>query len=322
VPGAAKQTRHSFETTMEDSIDRADVPQVEYRAWLVPHPATWKNYTCCPWATTIIAECVETGNLMCCPVTCKRWGCPFCARNKIRKLAYLTNGAKPNRWIRLGVDPAQHESPRQAWEKTSPMLPEACKILRKECGECEYLRVTELHESGFPHYHALLRSAYIPQRLLSDVWGRLAGAPVVWIAKIDSTFSSFRYLVKYLTKLHKIEWTDRHVSYSRNFFNPADRERMAFPERAIEERSEEHPWLWLSRRFPTSNIPVDSRGNYHLPEPFFGTPYQLTREDVGLPPLPSKHGSNDEPPLTSKSKYRQTEMVDRSDDEDYPTASF
>lgn len=269
---------------MEDYIQAADVPQVrEPLQWLTPRPETWKNYTCCPWAKSILQIDPETEDLLLTPVTCKRWGCIYCARRKIRKLAFLTNGAQPNRWIRLGVDPANHESPEAAWCATSPMLPECCKIIRKERGECEYLRVTELHESGWPHYHALLRSSYIPQKLLSDTWAKLTGAPVVWIAKIDQTFSTFRYLVKYLTKLHKIEWTDRHVSYSRGFFRPEDLEKMAYPEKTVIRRIDEHPWQWLANRYGEDTVGCDADGSYHLPYDFCGRPAELTRVNVGLP---------------------------------------
>ena len=119
----------------------------------------------------------ETGRAIVRPITCKHWGCSYCAPRKIRKLAFLTNGAKPNRWIRLGVNPAYYENGKDAWEKTSPKLPELCRKIRKERGECEYLRVCELHKSGMPHYHAMLRSSFIPQKALSEMWGALTGAP-------------------------------------------------------------------------------------------------------------------------------------------------
>ena len=254
--------------------------------WLVPHPSTWANYQTCPWAKSILVIDPENEDLVLCPVTCKRWGCPYCARKKIRKLAFLTNGATPNRWIRLGVDPAKYESPSSSLGRHLPEAPELCRLWRKEWGECEYLRVTELHQSGMPHYHALLRSCFVRQRWLSDTWAKLTGTPVVWIAKIDSTFSSFRYLVKYLTKLHKIEWTDRHVSYSRNFFRPEDLEKLAYPERAVEERIEEHPWLYLQRRYPGEQIGCDHRGNYILPYSFCGTPYDVDPASIGLPTPP------------------------------------
>jgi len=277
---------------VKDAVNDVDRPLDRPVRYLTPHPATWKNYSCCPWAKTIVAIDPETDSLVCCPVTCKRWGCPYCAARKIRKLAFLTNGAAPNRWIRLGVDPALYSGPREAWEKTSQQVPECCRLLRKmRTCEIEYLRVTELHQSGFPHYHALLRSGFIPQKQLSDTWARLTGAPVVWISKIDSTFSSFRYLVKYLTKLHKIEWTDRHVSYSKQFFREEDKEKLAFPEREITTRSDEHPWVWLLNRYANDEIGVDDNGCYHLPYDYCGTPGMYTRQDVGLPALKTEEKS-------------------------------
>ena len=302
---------------LEQKIADADRAADRKFGYLVPHPATWKNYQSCPWAKSILAIDPETNGPILCAVTCKRWGCPFCAAKKIRKLAYLTNGAEPNRWIRLGVQPENYDSPRAAWEHTSPQLPEVCRQLRvgPPAREVEYLRVTELHQSGYPHYHALLRSSYIPQKELSDRWAKLTGAPVVWIAKIDATFSSFRYLVKYLTKLHKIEWTDRHVSYSKNFFRAEDREKMAFPERTITERSDEHPWLYLSRRFPGETIAVDDRGVYHLPYSFCGIPADIGRRELDLPPLPDQEEENADVP-------RPTQLKAFNTAEDYHTGGF
>lgn len=299
-----------------DSIAAADKPQDVPIRYLVPHPATWRNYQSCPWSKSLVVCDPETERPILCPVTCKRWGCPYCAKQKIRKLAFLTNGARPNRWIRLGVDPALYESPRDAWEKTSPALPEAVRIIRKEHGECEYLRVTELHASGFPHYHALLRSVFIRQRVLSDVWAKLTGAPVVWIAKIDDTFSSFRYLVKYLTKLHKIEWTDRHVSYSKKFFQEEDLEKIAFPERDVLTRSDEHPWQYLAKRYADDEVGVDDRGQFHLPYLFAGRPLEVSRAEVGLPYLPEE-----QPPEPEKPKTQQRAWTDEPAD-NYSDISF
>lgn len=322
---------------MRDVIGDIDRPLERPLRYLIPHPATWKDYSCCPWAKTVIAIDPENDNLVCCPVTCKRWGCSYCAQRKIRKLAYLTNQAMPNRWIRLGVDPALHESPQAAWEKTSPLFPECMRLLRKILGcELEYLRVTEIHDGkkkpedpsvrdkngtfrksalGYPHYHALLRSGFIPKKLMDDTWARLTGAPYNWIAKINQTFSSFRYMTKYLTKLHKIEWTDRHVSYSKNFFPEEAREKMAFPERSIIERSEEHPWLYLSRRYDRDTVGVDANGCYHLNQEFCGTPRDMSRADVGLPFLPEKT----EPPPP---KRVQMKAFDNTSEPDYTSASF
>jgi hypothetical protein len=272
-----------------DYVSEADRPRDLPTRYLTPHPATWRNYSCCPWAKSVRAIDPETDALILCPVTCKRWGCSYCAPRKIRKLAFLTNGAAPNRWIRLGVDPKLYASPKEAWEKTAPKFSECFRQLRAiKTMEIEYLRVTELHQSGYPHYHALLRCGFLPKKLLDDTWAKLTSAPYNWIAKIDSTFSSFRYLVKYLTKLHKIEWTDRHVSYSRNFFREEDKEKLAFPERTILDRSDEHPWQYLQNRYADCEVGLDENGCYHLPHEFCGVPGAATRRDCGLPNLPEK----------------------------------
>ena len=268
---------------MYDIFSEVDRPQNQPTRFLVPHPNAWKNYVDCPWATSIIAIDPESENLVLCPVRCKRWGCEFCAQKKIRRLSFLTNGAQPNRMVTLTIAPGTDTDPKAAWERTSPLVPELMRIVRKVRNrECEYLRVCEIHKSGWPHYHCLLRSEYIPQAWLSETWAKLSGATQVDVRKVDNSFSSFRYLVKYLSKMHRLDWTDRHCSYSRKFFRPEDLEKIKFPERSIESRSDEHPWIYLSSRYPAEEIGVDDAGCYHLPHAFCGEPMEVSREDVGL----------------------------------------
>jgi hypothetical protein len=289
--------------------------------YLVPCPATFANFTCCPWATSVLVKDIETDRPILRPVTCKRWGCAYCAPRKIRKLAFLTNGAMPNRWIRLGVKPDLYASPEEAWRHTSPLVPELCRRIRKQRGECEYLRVAEIHNGttrykelqepgkayGFPHYHAMLRSVFIPQKELSNMWAELASAPHVYIAKIDQTFSSFRYMTKYLTKLHRIEWTDRHVSYSRNFFRPEDMEKLAYPARELIEKRDEHPWKYLSDNFPEDEVALEADGSYTLPyKPLFPD-RDTTLESLGLrDPIPTEP-----PPILSQQLMPGMDDVDQ-----------
>lgn len=258
-------------------------PQPRY---LTPSPATFADYSVCPSAQTLIYLSNETGALTLWPVSCKRWGCPYCAPRKVRRLAFLTHAAQPNRWIRLGVNPALYsagpdgQSPQEmAWRDTSPKVPELCRRLAKDYGKIDYLRVCEIHNGttkyaeletpgkalGFPHYHAMLRSNYLPQKRVSQVWGHLTGAPVVWVAKIDQSFSSFRYLTKYLTKLHRLEWTNRHVSYSRDFFPPEATEKLARPVQTVISRSKTHPWKYMTDNYAWQKIAINADGTYTLP---------------------------------------------------------
>jgi hypothetical protein len=280
--------------------------------YLTPSPATFRNYQTCPWAKSIVYLHPETGQKTLAALTCKRWGCSYCAPRRIKKLAYLTKGAAPNRWIRLGVQPDLYESPEEAWRKTSPLVPECFRKLKKTYGEIEYLRVCELHNGttkydelrepgkalGYPHYHALLRSGYIPQKALSDTWGALTEAPVVWIAKIAESFSSFRYLTKYLTKLHRLEWTDRHVSYSRNFFKPEDMEKLVQPQKDLVAKSDDHPFVYLTNRYGEQEVAVNNDGTYTLParEDEYQSECRPEHFGLGLPETP--------PPVTPPSPAR------------------
>ena len=302
---------------MQDLIAAADVPQERPLRWLVPAPHTWKNYTCCPWAKSILVIDPETEGLVLCPVTCKRWGCPFCAKNKIRKLAYLTNGAEPNRWIRLGVDPSLYSSPKEAWEKTSNSLPEAARQIRKEGKECEYLRVTELHKIGVSSLPCTVDDRVTFLKRCYQIFGRNSQLLLSFgLQKSTTSFSSFRYLVKVFDEVtqDRVDRPPRFI-FARRFFREEDKEKMAYPERCIEEKTDEHPWLYLARRYARETVGVDDRGNFHLPDSFCGTPYQFTREDVGLPRLP-------EPVVEPEKPKVQTTLMNDLDQEDYTDNSF
>lgn len=172
----------------------------------------------CKWAKTRIRQNKATGKYSIIGITCKRWSCPDCAREKTRDLANWTKLASPNKLLTLTVNPACHDNPELAWIKTAPLVPELIRALRKRFGSIEYLRVCEQTEKGWPHYHCMLRSAYLPQPVIKSIWRALTGAEIVDIREVNQFFNSFQYLVKYLTKLRRIEWTDRHVTYSRRFF--------------------------------------------------------------------------------------------------------
>lgn len=329
-------------------ISLAAAPQpAKITHWFTPSPQTFLNYKLCPYARTNICRDNETDGLVAFATTCKRWGCEYCAPRKIRKLAFLTNNAKPNRWIRLGVRPNQYDSAGETWKTTSPLVPELFRRLRNADpkGEYEYLRVCEIHTAdkkygdygaeakGFPHYHALLRCPFIHQRKLGDAWASLTappypteeafetaiadqqrrstnlgpilsatanyghgskearaawtkqtGAGVVWIAKVDKGFSSVRYLTKYLTKLHRIEWTDRHVSFSKGFFRPEDLEKIAYANRVVIKREEDHPWKYLADYFPDETIAVDDKGGWHIPRLPYERVHNHPLSDFGLRP--------------------------------------
>jgi len=229
------------------------------------HPtAIWLNT--CDHAQTLLAFAPNLNRDVLIPLPCNQWSCTYCALRKIRKLAYLTREAKPNRLLTLTVDPQKHDTPRHAFDATRRCIPELIRALRARFGQFEYLRVTELTKRGWPHYHLLVRSPYIPHAVVKAEWQRLTGAIIVDVRQVKEHFAAYTYLVKYLTKLHKIDWTERHVSYSRHFF-PADPQQPKDPLELLNKAFlSTHPTTYLCETYPGETITRHSPSVYLLPK--------------------------------------------------------
>jgi hypothetical protein len=173
---------------------------------------------------------------------------------KIKRLAILCKMAAPNRLLTLTVNPAHYTSPRNAFDLTAGLVPELIRSLRKRFGEIEYLRVTELHKSGYPHYHMLVRSGFLPHACVKAAWDRLTNNQIVDLRQVDGTFQSYTYLTKYLSKMHRIEWTDRHVSYSRHFFPAGSMVKKPATDLANGKLFQQHPFVWLSEFCPGKEV--------------------------------------------------------------------
>lgn len=172
----------------------------------------------CPSATTSIAYSEFFSSTIVVAVTCKRWGCRYCGEKKAITLGFRVQLAEPNKLITLTVNPKMYETPREAYEDTRRKLSDFSKLIRKEIGEFEYIRILEVTKKGWPHYHLVARSGYIPQKLISQIWSGLTGAPIVDIRKIKRLDMVAKYVMKYLCKQKYIPWTNRRVSWSKKFF--------------------------------------------------------------------------------------------------------
>lgn len=199
----------------------------------------------CPKSQTLLGYCPDESAYVIAELPCQNWSCRTCAERKIRRLAVMTRAAKPSRMFTLTVNPAHWENPRQAFDGTRRQVSELIKKLRARFGELEYLRVTELTKQGWPHYHLLVRSGYIPHAAVKKLWEEMTGAYIVDVRQVKQCFRAYTYLVKYLSKLHKIEWTARHVSYSKGFFPKVDKPES--PTASVENRSilQMHPITYL-----------------------------------------------------------------------------
>lgn len=235
---------------------------------------------------------------------CKQWSCRFCAESKIRRLSIKTQAAKPNRLLTLTVDPALWPDPRAAFDGTRRQVPECMRHLRKRYTSVEYLRVTELTARGWPHYHLMVRSPYIPHEVVKRIWRELTGAIIVDVRQIKGSFNTYSYLVKYLSKMHKIGWTERHVSYSRKFFPPEPenvREDLQLTDKTIIEA---HPSTYLYAKFRGAELSMLGMNLYAL------DPQARAVEDITLPEghwahLGNPSGDRDLPKNTPKEQTPQ-----------------
>lgn len=221
----------------------------------------------CPYSQTLEVYSSKLRCTVWIALPCKLWKCRFCAPIKVSSLARKTEAAKPNRLLTLTVDPKKWDDPRAAYDGTRRKLSDLIKPLRKQFGEVEYLRVTELTKGGWPHYHLLVRSAYLPHESVKETWSKLTGATIVDLRQVKNRFQTYTYLVKYLTKMHNIGWTDRHVSYSKNFFPKAPEDGRVDLELTEAKVIETHPAVLLYNQFRHATLVELAYGVFALNPP-------------------------------------------------------
>ena len=225
--------------------------------------STFRYLDACPRSQSLVAYSITHSCLVLYALSCRTWSCRTCAEKKIKKLACDVQRAQPNRLLTLTVDPSLYLSPRQAWEETRKQVPILIRRLRKRFGEVEYLRVTEVTRHGWPHYHLLVRSGYLPHSVVKAYWSEQTGARIVDLRQVTKSFSAYKYLVKYLSKLHKLEWTERHVSVSRGF---APKEEFT-PDHPIQSAEPEfcprHPAYLVDERYRGQHL-LRLSANVHL----------------------------------------------------------
>lgn len=182
----------------------------------------------CPYGSSLFAFSELYGVDVCILLPCKRWGCVHCGPVRVADLSRRIDLAHPTKFLTLTVNNAVYDSPRHAYDSTRRAVSKFSTRVRRIVGDFEYVRILEVTEKGYPHYHFLARSKYIPQATISTIWAELTGAPIVDIRRVDPRSSVPRYVVKYLTKQLYCPFTTRRVAWSKHFFPPArkvDRDR-------------------------------------------------------------------------------------------------
>lgn len=235
----------------------------------------------CPRQHTVDFWCQDDGRHHLFRIVCKTWACPYCGPIKRAELAARIKAAKPNRFVTLTAAPNQDETPRKVFDRTRRQISELAKVYRREGREFEFCRVLETHQSGYPHYHLIVRSPWLDQRELSYRWCCLTESYIVDVRKLSNDNKGVNYVMKYLGKQESTAFTQRRVSYTRNFFpkrppdppsiyNPIDivrhsgsLEDVVYWEYRSCDWEHVNKWHWIARpkqwqSQQNSNTPTDS----------------------------------------------------------------
>jgi hypothetical protein len=136
----------------------------------------------------------------CIPVSCGRWECEKCNREKGKKAWARIQNSPAIRFTRLLTLPFQITATRgwkEAIADSGKVLNAFLTSLRRVIPGFQYLWVREVgRKSNMVHFHMLL-DRYLPKSLLSRLWARAGGGYIVDIGLIRSTAS---YVLKYLAK--------------------------------------------------------------------------------------------------------------------------
>ena len=173
----------------------------------------------CPSYTAAIAT-VNSVRLV--PLRCWSWHCPHCQPLRRRWLIKAALAGRPNRLLTLTVNRNAFPDPDQAAALLRRIFGLLILHLRRRfpAADIQYLAVMEATKAGHPHLHVLIRSAYIPQPLISRLMNRFMLSPIVDIRAIHSAPQAARYVAKYLGKQpHRFRTTYRY-SRSRHFLPP------------------------------------------------------------------------------------------------------
>lgn len=180
----------------------------------------WLN--CCPFANTITAYSLVLHHLVVLQTRCRTWSCPHCGPRRIAHLTHQVVAAKPSKFVTLTVNNGLFESRREAYDRTRRHIGTLTRSVRSRFGNWEYLRILEVTKKGWPHYHLVVRGAYVPQAWLANRWDELTGAHIVDIRRVKNMKHAAAYIMKYLYKQKSVPWTNRRVAWSRKFFPPPD----------------------------------------------------------------------------------------------------
>ena len=136
------------------------------------------------------------------PLYCRSWSCEICNPRRRQRLVREVNHGEPSTLITLTVNPHWYDSRGERARKLVAAWREARRQICRRYGykSFPFMAVFEKTKRGEPHLHIAARIKWVDQKVLSDIMGRLIGAPVVDIRHVDNPGRAAKYLAKYLGK--------------------------------------------------------------------------------------------------------------------------
>lgn len=154
------------------------------------------------------------------PHKCGSW---YCSRCGVRKgldlqgrILKVVESWSSVMMITLTLDPKLFEGPDAAWDYSRKLIGRLIRDLHRMgyLPDPAYVAFWEPHESGWPHWHILVQSKFIPYHVLQRVWhrygptGKLGGVNLRKQKRFETNESAARYATKYVVKNPKDGWPE------------------------------------------------------------------------------------------------------------------
>ena len=161
----------------------------------------------------------EERNLVAVSLRCRAWTCPDCEPARKSQLIAQCHRGAPCTFLTLTLRriPGKDRN-KAALELTRAWRLLRLRILRKyKWKKLPFAAVMEAHQSGWPHLHILLRTAWIDGGWISEQMQEIADSPVIKIKHIDNRGRVSAYVAKYCSKsAHKFGTAKRYF-FSRDY---------------------------------------------------------------------------------------------------------
>jgi hypothetical protein len=214
-----------FDDCMSDDYNPSKIPTVQ----LSSQDLSSKTSNCCPNpARSLMFHHIASGKQL--PVPCNKYSCPYCGKRKAKQLyAAIYDYFRQFEYIRMwtltlsskcDILPEKHyEILQECWRRFITEVRRS-KVLSSKQRNLQYIRVSEMHKSGFIHFHVLV-TEYVEFKFLQAIWNHiiqdftgLSGKQGnINIKGIKAHKEAAHYVVKYVLKgsltidTRKKKWT-------------------------------------------------------------------------------------------------------------------